>query len=62
MWWIRIKYFYFIEKTVPWKGKLSPVITACANLYTTADGKDLLLEVVCILSYAQIKKVSMLAE
>lgn len=50
------------KKTAPWKGKLSPVITSCANLYTTADGKDLLFEVVSILTYAQIKKVSVSAE
>lgn len=50
------------KKIAPWKGKLSPVITSCANLYTTADGKDLLFEVVSILTYAQIKKVNVSAE
>ena len=28
------------DKKAPWTGKLSPVITSCANLYTTADGFD----------------------
>ncbi len=35
--------------TVPWLDNLSPVVTSCANLYTTADGKDLL-----ILTYGSI--------
>ena len=43
---------------VPWKGRISPVITSCANLYTTADGKDLLFELVSIFCYAEIIKVS----
>ncbi len=38
----------------PWEGKLSPVITSCANLYTTAEGEDLLFELVSILCYADI--------
>lgn len=42
------------KKKAPWDGNISPVITSCANLYTTADGKDLLYEVVSILTYAQI--------
>ena len=42
----------------PWKGRLSPVITSCANLFTTADGKDLLFEVVSILTYAQITRTN----
>ncbi len=36
----------------PWHNNLSPVVTSCANLYTTADGKDLLYEFVSILTYA----------
>lgn len=40
----------------PWKENLSPVITSCANLFTTEDGKDLLYELVSILTYAQIAK------
>ena len=50
------------KKPAPWKGKISPVITSCANLYTTADGKDLLFEVVSILSYAQIIDVNVSIE
>jgi hypothetical protein len=45
------------QKTAPWKS-LSPVITSCANLFTTADGKDLLYELVSILCYAEICEVS----
>ncbi|QFJ53386.1 Imm70 family immunity protein [Pseudobutyrivibrio xylanivorans] len=40
----------------PWDGNLSYVTTSCANLYTTADGKDLLFELVSILTYADIMK------
>ena len=38
--------------TAPWVGNISPIITSCANLYTTADGKDLLFEIVALLTYA----------
>lgn len=38
----------------PWSGNLSPVITSCANLYTTADGRDLLYELIVILVYASV--------
>ena len=32
-------YDIYDRKTkAPWDGKISPVITSCANLYTTADG------------------------
>ena len=44
----------------PWEGNVSPVITSCANFYTTADGKDLLYEIVCIMCYAAVKKVDVL--
>lgn len=40
------------KKKAPWDGNISPVVTSCANLFTTADGKDLLHEVVSILTYA----------
>ena len=48
-----------LDKTLtpPWKNNLSPVITSCANLYTTADGKDLLFELVAILTYSDYKKL-----
>jgi len=46
----------------PWKGKLSPVVTSCANIFTTADGQDLLYEVVSILCYAQVAKTNIISE
>ena len=46
----------------PWYGKLSPVVTSCANLFITADGEDLLYEIVCIFCYAEIKRVSVVVE
>ena len=45
----------------PWEGRISPVITSCANFYTTADGKDLLFELVSILCYAAVAKVDIYA-
>ena len=36
----------------PWIENLSGIVTSCGNLYTTSDGKDLLYEVVAILTYA----------
>lgn len=50
------------KQAVPWADDLSPVITSCANLFTTADGKDMLFEVVSILTYAGIKEVAVTAE
>ena len=47
-----------LTKKAPWEGNISEVITSCANFYTTADGEDLLFELVKILCYAQIKKVN----
>ena len=38
----------------PWDNNISPVVTSCANFYTTADGGDLLYEIVSILCYAGI--------
>ena len=46
----------------PWCNNLSGIVTSCGNLYTTSDGKDLLYEVVCILTYAHYKKVDVLTE
>ena len=46
----------------PWDGKLSPVVTSCANIFTTADGQDLLYEIVSILCYAKIAKTSIESE
>ncbi|MGI6172281.1 MAG: Imm70 family immunity protein [Christensenellales bacterium] len=44
-------------KTAPWGTDISPAITSCANYFTTADGKDLLSELVGILIYAFYAKV-----
>ena len=38
----------------PWDNNISSVVTSCANFYTTADGEDLLYEIVSILCYAGI--------
>lgn len=46
----------------PWSKNLSGIVTSCGNLYTTADGKDLLYEVVSILTYAHYKKVNVLSQ
>lgn len=48
--------------TAPWSSNLSGIVTSCGNLYTTSDGKDLLYEIVCILTYAHYKKVDVLTE
>lgn len=50
--------FRDLKKKAPWNNNLSSVITSCANLYTTTDGQDLLYEIVSILCYAGVKKVS----
>ena len=50
------------KKKAPWDGRISPVITSCANLFTTADGKDLLFEVVSIMCYAKIAKTDVITE
>lgn len=42
------------KKSAPWINKISPAITSCGNLFTTADGKDLIAEVVGILCYGEI--------
>ena len=46
------------ENKAPWLGNLSPTITSCANMFITADGKDLLFELVSILTYSYYAKVS----
>ena len=47
--------------SAPWKCNLSPIVTSCSNLYTTADGKDLLFELVAILTYAGYKGLDVIA-
>lgn len=46
----------------PWSDGLSPVVTSCANMFTTSDGQDLFFEIVSILCYAQVAKTNILAE
>lgn len=46
----------------PWSRNLSGIVTSCGNLYVTSDGKDLLYEVVCILTYAHYKNIDVLTE
>ena len=46
-----------LSKVAPWADNMSGIVTSCGNLYTTADGKDLLYELVCILTFAHYKKV-----
>ena len=45
-----------LTKKAPWEGNLSPVVTSCSNLYTTADGEDLFYKLVSILYYASTVK------
>ena len=47
-----------LKKKAPWDSKISTVVTSAANFYTTADGKDLLYEIVSIMCYAGVKKTS----
>lgn len=42
----------------PWDNNISPVVTSCANFYTTTNGEDLLYEIVSILCYSGIVGVS----
>lgn len=41
-----------LSARAPWEGHISEVITSCGNMFLTADGKDLLFELVSILVYA----------
>lgn len=51
-----------LKKKAPWEGNVSKIVTSCANFYTTADGKDLLYEIVCIMTYAGVKKIGVYTE
>lgn len=46
------------NKTPPWGNDISPVITSCSNYFTTADGKDLISELVGLLVYADLENQS----
>lgn len=50
------------KKKISWIDDLSPVVTSCANMYTTPDGKDLLFEIVSVLCYGQISKSDIIVE
>lgn len=41
-----------IRKKAPWGDFISESITSCADLFTTADGKNLLDEIITLLKYA----------
>ena len=45
----------------PWAGNIAPTVKSCADLYTTADGKDLFTEVFNLLDYAAKTGVSVSA-
>ncbi len=45
----------------PWAGNVASTVTSCANLYTTADGKDLFTEVIALLEYAETQNQSVFA-
>lgn len=47
--------------TPPWAGNIADTVTSCANLYTTADGKDLFTEVFALLEYASKENVAVFA-
>lgn len=49
-------------KKAPWLNNINPIITSCGNLYTTADGKDLIFELNTILCYCSIKKVALITQ
>lgn len=50
------------KEKLPWGDNISPVITSCANLFTTDDGKDLFYELVCIFVYSYINNVRVIVE
>lgn len=50
--------FKHSEHPAPWKGHISKDVTSCADLYLTADGKNLIDEVVKLLEFADETKVA----
>ena len=44
----------------PWHYGIASNVTSCANLYTTADGKDLFHEVISLLKYADMNGTDIL--
>lgn len=51
-----------LKKKVPWINKINPIVTSCGNLFTTADGKDLIFELNTLLCYCNIKKISVIIQ
>ena len=45
------------SRVAPWSGNISGIVTSCGNMFLTADGKDLLYELVSILTYAHYANV-----
>ena len=45
---------YNPSEKAPWGDNISEVSTSCGNLFITSDGKDLLFEIVSLLSYASV--------
>lgn len=43
------------DKKAPWYKNISKQVISCGNLYTTADGKDLLTEIIDLLKYASVQ-------
>ena len=46
------------KKEAPWKDNISNDVTSCADLFTTDDGKDLLLELIDMLAYTSSKGIA----
>ena len=51
-----------LSKEAPWKENMSKVVTSCGNMFTTSDGKDLLFEIVSILTYSYYHNVDVSIE
>ena len=52
------------QKRAPWEGKISPVVTSCANIFTSTDGEDLLSGIVaaCVYAYYARKRIEIVDE
>ena len=46
----------------PWGQYISPVITSLGNYFVTSEGKDLIFEIVSLLTYAYLSKVDIICE
>lgn len=49
------------EEPAPWNGNIAETVSSCADLYTTADGKNLFKEVMELLKYSIKSKTSIQA-